>query len=108
MTATVISLDNYRSTVLLDATTLVWRGLRHEIPADQVRPFCVALERANWTGAPSTGAGFSFVPGRKVLLISGWDMGPMALELGDEVARFGIRLRAAARARAKSEGPVSA
>lgn|GEM_PF-6950181 len=104
----VLSLDAYRSGVTLDGTALVWRGMRHELGPDRVRPFCVALERANSSGCPATGAGFAFVPGQAVLIIDGWDMGPMVLPLGDEAARFGIRLMAAARAKARAEGPVSA
>lgn len=104
----VLHLSSYRAEPSLDGTTLIWRDLYHYLEIDRVRQFCEALERTNKHRVLSLGAGFSFVTAGKNILVTGWDMGPMVVPLGDEAARFGIRLMAAARVKAGAEGPVSA
>jgi hypothetical protein len=106
--AKILHLSAYRAEVRLDGTTLVWRDLYHYIELGRVRAFCEALERTNRHRVLSHGAGFSFIAAGKNILISGWDMGPMVLPAGDQAARFGIRLMAAARVKAGAEGPVMA
>jgi len=104
----VISLDAYRSGVRADHTTLVWRGMRHDLAGPGLVSFVEALYESSMDGCARRAAGFQVWCDRRCLKVEGWDMGPMVLVRGAEVTRLGIRLLAAERARLGKEGPVSA
>jgi hypothetical protein len=104
----VYSLDAYRSGVTLDGTTLVWRGMRHDLAGPSLVSFVEALYESSMDGCARRAAGFQVWCDRRSLKIEGWDMGPMVLVRGAEVTQLGIRLLAAERRRCGAEGPVSA
>jgi hypothetical protein len=106
--SSVISMAAYRASVRLDGTTLTWQGERRQLDREQVRAFCEGLERAIYYGKPGEGAGFRFLPCRRLTItIVGCGMGPMVLPRA-EAWDFGIRLMSAARALPLAElGPVA-